>query len=60
MTKDPGFSKARLSRIGRMIFGISRCYIIHRLNPDYSFHLRPHLLEGWDLVCYAIPSNRRL
>ena len=33
--------------------------LIHRLNPDYSFHLRPHLLEGWDLVCYAIPSNRR-
>jgi FkbM family methyltransferase len=33
---------------------------IHGLNPDYSFHLRPHLLEGWDLVCYAIPSNRCL
>src|SRR5208283_1192620 len=32
---------------------------IHGLNPDYSFYLRPHLLEGWDLVCYAIPSNRR-
>ena len=29
------------------------------LNPDYSFYLRPHLLEGWDLVCYAIPGKRR-
>jgi hypothetical protein len=32
---------------------------IHDISPDYSFHLRPHLLEGWDLVYYAIPSNRR-
>jgi FkbM family methyltransferase len=32
---------------------------IHALDPDYSFYLRPHLLEGWDLVCYAVPSNRR-
>ena len=32
---------------------------IHDLNPDYSFYLRPHLLEGWDLVWYAVPSNRR-
>jgi len=32
---------------------------IHGLTPDYSFYLRPHLLEGWDLVCYAVPSNRR-
>jgi FkbM family methyltransferase len=31
---------------------------IHSLNPEYSFHLRPHLLEGWDLVCYAIPNHR--
>ena len=22
----------------------------------YRFHLRPQLLEGWDLVCYAIPG----
>lgn len=34
--------------------------LIHTLCPDYRFHLRPHLLEGWDLVCYAIPHNRRL
>ena len=33
---------------------------IRKLNPDYSLHLRPHMLEGWDLVCYAIPSYRCL
>jgi FkbM family methyltransferase len=32
---------------------------IRGLDRDYSFHLRPHLLEGWDLVCYAVPSSRR-
>ena len=32
---------------------------IHSLNPHYSIYLRPHLLEGWDLVCYAVPSSRR-
>lgn len=32
---------------------------IHDLSPDYFFHLRPHDLEGWDVVCYAIPDNRR-
>jgi len=32
---------------------------IHDLNPDYSFYLRPHDLEGWDVVCYAVPANRR-
>ena len=35
---------------------------IHDISPDYSFPLRPlrpHLLEGWDLVFYAIPSSRR-
>jgi FkbM family methyltransferase len=32
---------------------------IHEMNPDYSFHLRPHMLEAWDLVCYAVPANRR-
>jgi FkbM family methyltransferase len=33
---------------------------IRGLKPDYSIYLRPHVLEGWDLVCYAIPANRRL
>jgi FkbM family methyltransferase len=32
--------------------------LIHELNPSYSIHLRPHMLEGWDLVCYAIPPHR--
>lgn len=32
---------------------------VRDLSPDYSLYLRPHLLEGWDLVCYAVPSNRR-
>jgi FkbM family methyltransferase len=31
---------------------------IHSLYPDYSLFLRPHEIEGWQLVCYAIPSNR--
>jgi FkbM family methyltransferase len=33
--------------------------LIRQLNPDYSFYLRPHVLEGWDLVCYAVPPHRR-
>ncbi len=32
--------------------------LIHNLNPDYAFHLRPHMLEAWDLVCYAVPPDR--
>lgn len=32
---------------------------INGLISDYSFHLRPHMLEGWDLVCYAIPRKRQ-
>jgi len=32
--------------------------LIHSMNPDYSFYLRPHDLEGWDLVCYAVPHSR--
>lgn len=32
--------------------------LIRDLSPGYSFHLRPHNLEGWDLVCYAAPDNR--
>ena len=31
---------------------------IRDINPKYSFYLRPHVLEGWDLVCYAIPPHR--
>lgn len=32
--------------------------LIHSINPNYSFFLRPYLVEGWDLVCYAIPKSR--
>lgn len=31
--------------------------LIQSLNPNYNFYLRPHDLEGWDLVCYAIPRS---
>jgi len=32
--------------------------LIHSFSDEYRFFLRPHLLEVWDLVCYAIPVNR--
>lgn len=32
--------------------------LIQSINPTYRFFLRPHLLEVWDLVCYAIPPSR--
>jgi FkbM family methyltransferase len=32
---------------------------IRDINAEYSLFLRPHVLEGWDLVCYAIPPHRR-
>ena len=31
--------------------------LIHSLNPDYRLFLRPHLIEGWDVVCYAVPPQ---
>jgi len=31
---------------------------IHSLYPDYSLFLRPHEIEGWQLVCYAVPKSR--
>ena len=33
--------------------------LIHQLSPDYELYLRPHNLEGWDLVCYAVPKDRK-
>ena len=30
----------------------------YSLRPDYSFFLRPHNEEGWDLVLYAVPPAR--
>ncbi len=32
--------------------------MIREMSDQYRFFLRPHLLEGWDLVCYAIPVAR--
>jgi len=32
--------------------------LIHELNADYDFYLRPHDNEMWDLVCYAVPRSR--
>jgi FkbM family methyltransferase len=34
--------------------------LIRSFSPDYRLFLRPHLLEVWDLVCYAIPNDRLL
>jgi len=31
---------------------------IHQLVPKHSVYLRPHVEDGWDVVCYAIPSER--
>lgn len=28
------------------------------LNDGYRLHLRAHVHDGWDLVCYAVPVNR--
>lgn len=33
--------------------------LIKSLNSEYRFYLRPHDLEGWDLVCYGIPRARK-
>jgi FkbM family methyltransferase len=32
--------------------------LIHDLHPDYRLYLRAHKIEGWDLVCYAVPPDR--
>jgi FkbM family methyltransferase len=32
--------------------------LIRSFNDEYVFFLRPHLLEGWDLITYAIPKHR--
>ncbi len=31
---------------------------VAELTDGYRFYLRPHLLEVWDLVCYAVPAHR--
>lgn len=30
------------------------------LMPDARFYLRPHMAEGWETVCYAVPPERAL
>jgi FkbM family methyltransferase len=30
--------------------------LIHSNNSTYSLFMRPHLVDGWDVVCYAIES----
>jgi FkbM family methyltransferase len=30
--------------------------LIKSVSDHYTFYLRPHQLDGWDLVCYAIPE----
>lgn len=32
---------------------------LHSYQPGYIFRLCPHLADGWDLVLYAVPANRR-
>jgi len=31
---------------------------INSLSSDYRLFLRPHEIEGWQLVCYAVPIHR--
>ena len=31
---------------------------IHTLAEDYRLYLRPHDVDGWQLVCYAVPKDR--
>src|SRR5262249_33859626 len=31
---------------------------LHSLSDRYCFFLRPHRIEVWDLVCYAVPEDR--
>jgi FkbM family methyltransferase len=32
--------------------------LIKDFSSDYHIFLRPHLIEVWELVCYAVPSHR--
>jgi FkbM family methyltransferase len=33
--------------------------MVRSLSDNYRFYLRAHGQEGWDLVCYAVPTSRR-
>ena len=30
--------------------------LMKELQPQANFYLRPHMADGWDLVCYSIPA----
>jgi FkbM family methyltransferase len=32
--------------------------LVRSFTDDYVYYLRPHVLECWDTVCYAIPRGR--
>ena len=32
--------------------------MLKQICEGYEFFLRPHGAEGWDLACYALPSER--
>lgn len=32
--------------------------LLNSICENYRFYLRPHLLEGWDTVLYAVPAER--
>lgn len=32
--------------------------LMSQMFDEYRFFLRPHEVEGWDLVCYAVPARR--
>jgi FkbM family methyltransferase len=32
--------------------------LIHSLMEDYNLYLRPHDVDGWQLVCYGVPNDR--
>ena len=33
--------------------------LIHEMNRSYKLHIRQHLHQCWDTVCYAIPNDRK-
>ena len=44
--------------VGLYGLSVSVPNLVAAQNDDYRFFLRPHLLEGWDTVCYAVPKGR--
>ena len=34
--------------------------LMRKLSPRAGLFLRPHVLESWDLVCYAVPPHRQV